>query len=114
MTRSCPVRRLRPHVPWPMRVRCRFGGGYLAAHPCRRWGLRRARDPLRERLVPTVRVSLAQRPLLSGAREPLDGVNLCAQMGLSLQTSPWNPMRSWPTLADVAQVAAVLAERGTY
>jgi len=32
-------------------------------------------------------------------------------MGLSLQTFPSNPTRSWPTLTDVAQVAAVLAER---
>ena len=64
--------------------------GVVAAYPGRRRGLRRARDPLRERLVPHVRVSLARRPF-SGACGLLDGVNLCAQTGLSVQTSRSNP-----------------------
>ena len=32
-------------------------------------------------------------------------------MGLSLQTFPSNPMRSWPTMVDVAQVAEALDVR---
>lgn len=69
---------------------CHLEGAYSTAYPCRRRGLRRARDPLRERLVPHVRVSLARRPF-SGACGLLDGVNLCAQTGLSVQTSRSNP-----------------------
>ena len=103
LTQSCPMRRRRPRLPWPMRARCRstpgtrwipschLAGAYSTAYPCRRRGLRRARDPLRERLVPhSASLSRAASPL-SGARGPLDGVNLCAQMGLSLQTSRSNP-----------------------
>ena len=63
-----------------------------------------SRSAARETRTPRASLSRAAFPL-SGARGPLDGVNLCAQMGLSLQTFPSNPMRSWPTMVDVAQVA---------
>ena len=69
LTQSCPIRPRRPHVRWPMRARCRrtsrhqggtcvvhLGRGYLAAHPCRRRGLRRARDRCARDSCPSVRV----------------------------------------------------------
>ena len=111
LTQSCPMPPGRPRLPWPMRARCRstpgtrwilschLAGAYSTAYPCRRRGLRRARDPLRERLVPHVRVSLARRPV-SGARGLLDGENLCAQMGLSVQTSRSNPRYSRPAASS--------------
>ena len=76
LTQSCPVRPRRPHLPWPMRARCRStsrhqGGsfrcpawkGYLAAFPgCRRC-LRGARDRCARDSCLSVRVSRAQRRL---------------------------------------------------
>ncbi len=63
LTETCPIRPRRPHLPWLMRARCRSYLGeqgewchlarrYLAAYPGRGRGLRRARESLRERLVP--------------------------------------------------------------
>ena len=89
LTRSCPVRARRPHVAWQMRARCRSysaaqGGSFVP--PCRgvfdgiplpQAGPTAGSRSLRERLVPHVRVSPAQRPLVwrtSRRRQPVRSV----------------------------------------
>ena len=97
LTQSCHLLLRRPHLPWPVRARCRstWRQGWLSP-PCQggTWrhtpaaggacgGLanRCARDS-----YPTCE-PLPRSASSSGACRPLDGVKLCAQRGLSLRGS---------------------------
>ena len=123
LTQSCQLRPCPPHLPWWMR-RCpeysatprwepslRTLEGGTRPHTLAAGGVRgglaiaarETRTPQCESLPPAS--SVVSRSWTSRRRQP------ARSAGLDLQTFPLNPMRAWPTLSDVAQVAAVLAER---
>jgi hypothetical protein len=64
--------------------------GYSAAHPCHKEGATAGLRSLRERLVPHVRVSPAQRLPRLALIDLSTAVSLCAQLRLSLLWFPEN------------------------